>query len=291
LDDFKNRSQTVKIKTAKSNFKIYSEKHMENNEKKPIENLAVNREIDHDKIVIDVDHVTKVFEIPHEKRNTLKSIFMNPFRKIKMEKYKALDDVNFHVKKGEFVGIIGRNGSGKSTMLKLLAQIYDPTSGKIQMNGDAVPFLELGVGFNPELSGKENIFLNGTILGMSKKYLWSKYDEIVAFSEIGDFIDLQTKNYSSGMVIRLAFSIAIQAKAEIYLMDEVLSVGDGAFQKKSLAKMEELLLSGATIVFVSHGMDNIRKYCNRVMVMEHGSKVFDGAVEEGVALYEKMLAI
>jgi len=242
-------------------------------------------------VVIDVDNVTKIFEIPHEKRDTLKSIFMNPFRKILKEQYKAVDDISFHIKKGEFVGIIGRNGSGKSTMLKMLAQIYDPTSGVIKMNGDAVPFLELGVGFNPELSGKENIFLNGTILGMSKKYLWSKYDEIVAFSEIGDFIDLQVKNYSSGMMIRLAFSVAIQAKAEIYLMDEVLSVGDGAFQKKSLAKMEELLKSGATIVFVSHAMNNITKYCNRVMVMEHGKKVFDGGVKEGVKLYEGMLAV
>jgi ABC-2 type transport system ATP-binding protein len=242
-------------------------------------------------LVIDVDNVTKIFEIPHEKRNTLKSIFMNPFRKITKELYKALDNVSFQIKKGEFVGIIGRNGSGKSTMLKMLAQIYDPTSGTIKVNGEAVPFLELGVGFNPELSGKENIFLNGTILGMSKKYLWEKYDEIVAFSEIGDFIDLQVKNYSSGMMIRLAFSIAMQAKADIYIMDEVLAVGDGAFQKKSLAKMEELLKSGATIVYVSHSMDTIKKYCSRVLVMEHGKKVFDGSVKGGVKLYEQMLAV
>lgn len=240
--------------------------------------------------MIVVDHLTKIFEIPHEKRNTLKSLFMNPFRKIQKEQYHALNDVSFHVDKGEFLGIIGRNGSGKSTMLKMLAQIYEPTSGEIMVNGEAVPFLELGVGFNPELSGKENIFLNGTILGMSKKYLWSKYDEIVDFSEIREFIDLQVKNYSSGMLIRLAFSIAIQAKADIYLMDEVLSVGDGAFQKKSLLKMEELLKSGATVVFVSHGMDNIRKYCNRVIVMDRGQMVFNGDTKEGVDLYEKMLA-
>ena len=246
--------------------------------------------IEESNVVIDADNVTKIFEIPHEKRNTLKSIFMNPFRKITKEQYKALDDISFHIKKGEFVGIIGRNGSGKSTMLKMLAQIYEPTSGTIKVTGDAVPFLELGVGFNPELSGKENIFLNGTILGMSKKFLWSKYDEIVEFSEIGEFIDLQVKNYSSGMMIRLAFSIAMQAKADIYIMDEVLAVGDGAFQKKSLAKMESLLQSGATIVYVSHSMATIKKYCNRVIVMEHGKKVFDGGVEEGVMLYEKMLA-
>ena len=241
--------------------------------------------------VIEVDNVTKIFEIPHEKRDTLKSIFMNPFRKITKEQYKALDDVSFHVKKGEFVGIIGRNGSGKSTMLKMLAQIYEPTTGTIKVTGEVVPFLELGVGFNPELSGKENIFLNGTILGMSKKFLWSKYDEIVEFSEIGEFIDLQVKNYSSGMMIRLAFSIAMQAKADIYIMDEVLAVGDGAFQKKSLAKMESLLQSGATIVYVSHSMATIKKYCSRVLVLEHGKKVFDGSVEEGIKLYEGMLAV
>jgi ABC-2 type transport system ATP-binding protein len=251
----------------------------------------IEKILEPDKTVITVDHVTKIFEIPHEKRNTLKSIFMNPFRKVEMQKYNALDDVTFDVKEGEFVGIIGRNGSGKSTMLKMLAQIYEPTSGSINVIGESVPFLELGVGFNPELSGKENIFLNGTILGMSKKYLWSKYDEIVAFSEIGEFIDLQVKNYSSGMMIRLAFSIAMQAKADIYIMDEVLAVGDGAFQKKSLAKMESLLKSGATIVYVSHSMETIRKYCNRVIVMERGKMVYDGSVEEGVKLYEGMLAI
>lgn len=242
------------------------------------------------KTVITVDHVTKIFEIPHEKRDTLKSIFMNPFRKVSKELYKALDNVSFNVKEGEFIGIIGRNGSGKSTMLKMLAQIYEPTYGKINIIGEAVPFLELGVGFNPELSGKENIFLNGTILGMSKKYLWSKYDEIVEFSEIGEFIDLQVKNYSSGMMIRLAFSIAMQAKAEIYIMDEVLAVGDGAFQKKSLAKMESLLKSGATIIFVSHSLDNIKKYCNRVLVMDHGKKIFDGDVSKGISLYEEILS-
>lgn len=243
-----------------------------------------------DKIVIDVKNVSKVFEIPHEKRNTFKSWFVNPFRKVTKEKFNALNDISFQVKKGEFLGIIGKNGSGKSTLLKLLALIYEPTSGIITINGSSVPFLELGVGFNPELTGRENIFLNGTILGMSKKYLWSKYDEIVAFSEIGDFIDLQIKNYSSGMVIRLAFSIAIQAKADILIMDEVLSVGDGAFQKKSLAKMEELLSSGITVVLVSHGMENVLKYCNRVMVMEKGQKVFDGDTKEGVGMYNKMLA-
>jgi ABC-2 type transport system ATP-binding protein len=242
-----------------------------------------------DKTVIEVKNVSKVFEIPHEKRNTFKSWFVNPFRKIPKEKFHALNDVSFEVKEGEFLGIIGKNGSGKSTLLKLLAQIYEPSSGSIKIEGTSVPFLELGVGFNPELTGRENIFLNGTILGMSKKYLWSKYDEIVAFSEIGDFIDLQIKNYSSGMVIRLAFSIAIQAKADIFIMDEVLSVGDGAFQKKSLAKMEDLLKSGVTVVFVSHSMENVIKYCNRTIVLDKGVLLFDGLSRDAIDLYNKIL--
>lgn len=241
--------------------------------------------------IISVDHVTKIFEIPHEKRDTLKSYFLNPFRKIRKEKFHALNDISFVVKKGEFLGLIGRNGCGKSTLLKLLAGVYDPSSGNITVKGSIVPFLELGVGFNPELTGKENVFLNGTILGMTKKYLWSKYDEIVDFSEIKDFMDLQVKRYSSGMIIRLAFSIAVQAKADIYLMDEVLSVGDAGFQLKSLAKMEELISSGATIVFVSHGMGNIQKYCNRVIYLKDGNIHYNGDVAKAVKLYEEDIGI
>lgn len=240
--------------------------------------------------IIVVEHISKIFEIPHEKRDTLKSIFMNPFRKITKEKFHALEDVSFTVKEGEFIGIIGRNGSGKSTLLKMLAQIYDPTSGKIFIKGTLVPFLELGVGFNPELTGKENVFLNGTILGMSKKYLWSKYDEIVDFAEISDFMDLQVKNYSSGMLMRLAFSVAVQAKADIYLLDEILAVGDAGFQKKSLAKMEELLKSGATVVLVSHSIADIEKYCSRVIVLDHGKVVHNGETTVGSELYNKIVS-
>ncbi len=247
--------------------------------------------MDEKKTIIEVNHVSKIFEIPKEKRNSVKSWFLNPFRKIQKDKFNALNDVSFKVKEGEFVGIIGRNGSGKSTLLKMLAQIYEPTSGEIIVRGDSVPFLELGVGFNPELTGRENVFLNGTILGMSKKYLWSKFDEIVEFAEIREFLDLQVKNYSSGMIMRLAFSIAIQARADIFLMDEVFSVGDGAFQKKSLAKMEELLKSGVTVIFVSHSMENIKKYCSRVIVMEHGQKYFDGDVTTAIAHYSKLLSV
>lgn len=239
--------------------------------------------------IIIAKNVTKTFEIPHEKRDSIKSYFMNPFRKVRKEKFHALNDVSFTVKEGEFLGIIGRNGSGKSTLLKMLAQVFEPTSGNITINGTLVPFLELGVGFNPELTGRENIFLNGTILGMSKKYLWSKFDEIVDFAEIRDFLDLQVKNYSSGMLMRLAFSVAVQAKADIYLLDEILAVGDAGFQLKSLNKMQELLSSGATAVLVSHSIADIKKYCTRTILMNNGKMLFDGNVQEAVDMYENLL--
>ena len=232
--------------------------------------------------IITIDNVTKIFEIPHETRNSIKSFFLHPFKKIKKDQYKALDGVSFDVKPGEFVGIIGRNGSGKSTLLKILAEIYEPTKGKVTIDGTVVPFLELGVGFNTELSGRENIYLNGTILGMSRNFLKEKFDEIVDFAEIRDFIDLPVKNYSSGMTMRLAFSIAVQARSDIYLLDEILSVGDIGFQKKSLAKMQELLTGGATVVLVSHGLEDIKRYCDRVIVLEHGVVQHNGDVGEGV---------
>jgi ABC-2 type transport system ATP-binding protein len=241
--------------------------------------------------IIKVKNVTKVFEIPHERRNKLKDYFLNPFRKIKKDKFKALDDISFQINEGEFVGIIGRNGSGKSTLLKMLAQIYEPTTGKVIINGSLVPFLELGVGFNPELSGRENVFLNGAILGMAHKHLKEKFQEIVDFAGIEEFIDLQVKNYSSGMVMRLAFSIAVQAKADIYLLDEILAVGDVGFQEKSLAKMQDLLSNGATVVLVSHATSDIERYCDRVILVEHGSVVHDGDVKEGVQKYMKLMGL
>jgi len=238
------------------------------------------------KIVIELKDVSKIFEIPHEKRESLKSFFLNPFRRIPKEEFKALNDVSLTIKRGEFVGIIGKNGSGKSTLLKILAGIYTPTDGKVKVNGHLVPFLELGVGFNPDLTGRENIFLNGTILGMTRSFLESKYEEIVDFAEIRDFIDLQVKNYSSGMIVRLAFAIAVQAKAEIYLLDEILAVGDSQFQKKSLKKMLELLKSGATVILVSHSMNDVEKYCDRVIFLENGTIKFNGDVGEGIEKYQ-----
>lgn len=239
--------------------------------------------------IITIKNLSKFFKVPHEKRDTLKSYFTNPFKRISYEKFFALSDINLEIKEGEFVGFLGKNGSGKSTLLKLIASIYAPTSGKLKVHGSLVPFLELGVGFNQELTGRENIFLNGTILGMSRNYLEKKFDEIVDFAEISDFIDLQLKNYSSGMRMRLAFSIAIQSKADIFLLDEVLAVGDSAFQKKSLAKMRELLGSGATVLYVSHSMETVEKYCNRVVVIEGGKIIYDGETKKGIRAYQLSL--
>ena len=181
--------------------------------------------------------------------------------------------------------MIGRNGCGKSTLLKIIAEIYAPTKGKVYVNGTLVPFLELGIGFNPELSGRENIYLNGTILGMTRKFIKSKFNEIVDFAEIREFLDMPVKNYSSGMSMRLAFSIAVQIKADIYLLDEVLGVGDAAFQEKSLTKMKELLFGGSTVLLVSHNMQSIKSYCKRVLCLQDGKLLFDGNVEEGVQKY------
>jgi ABC-2 type transport system ATP-binding protein len=244
-----------------------------------------------DKPIIKVDNVSKVFEIPHESRNTLKSYFLHPFKRIGKERFYALKSVDFEINQGDFVGVIGRNGSGKSTLLKILAGIFEPTKGKVHVNGTLVPFLELGVGFNPELTGRENIYLNGIILGMTRKYVESKFDEIVDFAEIRDFIDLQVKNYSSGMVIRLAFAIAVEARADIYLLDEVLSVGDAGFQKKSLEKMLSLLSNGATGILVSHNINDVKKYCTRVIMVKNGEIAYDGPTAEGVKLFESEMGV
>lgn len=244
-----------------------------------------------DKPIIEVENVSKIFEIPHESRNTLKSYFLHPFRRVGKERFYALKSVDFKINQGDFIGVIGRNGSGKSTLLKILAGIFEPTKGKVHVNGTLVPFLELGVGFNPELTGRENIYLNGIILGMTRKYVESKFDEIVDFAEIRDFIDLQVKNYSSGMVIRLAFAIAVEARADIYLLDEVLSVGDAGFQKKSLEKMLGLLSNGATGILVSHNIHDVKKYCNRVILLKKGEVVYDGPTYEGIKMFESQMGL
>ena len=191
-------------------------------------------------------------------------------REIKYKEFWALKDVSFDVRKGEVMGIIGHNGAGKSTLLKVISGILKPTEGSLQVNGTIVPMLERGSGFDFELSGRENIFLNGAILGYSEKFLQDKYDEIVAFSELGEFIEAPLRSYSSGMVMRLAFSIATVVNPDILIVDEILAVGDAAFQEKSKKRMLELMGGGTTVLFVSHSLEQIREMCDRVLWLDHG---------------------
>ncbi len=204
----------------------------------------------------------------------------------KGEKFLALDGVSFEVRKGERVGIIGHNGAGKSTLLKLISRVTAPTRGSIGLNGRVASMLEVGTGFHPELTGRENIYMNGAILGMTKKEIDAKMEDIIEFSECRQFIDTPVKRYSSGMYVKLAFSVAAHLDSEIMIMDEVLAVGDMAFQKKCLDKMSDVSKTqGRTILYVSHNMNTIRQLCDRVIVLDHGHVVFDGGVEEGIGVY------
>jgi len=191
---------------------------------------------------------------------------------LRYEEFWALKDISFEVKRGEVLGIIGHNGAGKSTLLKVISGILKPTEGTVEVKGTVVPMLELGSGFDFDLTGRENVFLNGAILGYSEEFLKGKYEEIVAFSELGQFIDVPLRNYSSGMVMRLAFSIATVVQPDILIVDEILAVGDAAFQEKSKARMLELMGGGTTVLFVSHSLDQIREMCDRVLWIEHGQK-------------------
>ena len=236
-------------------------------------------------IAISVKNLSKTFRIPHEKVSSVRGAFVNLLPAVRgglrrgaasYEEFKALDDVSFEVKKGEFFGIIGRNGSGKSTLLKILAGIYQADQGKVHISGMISPFLELGIGFNPELSGRDNIYLNATVLGMTKKQIDAKFDAIVAFSELERFIDQKLKNYSSGMQVRLAFSVSIHANRDILLMDEVLAVGDGNFQRKCLDTFKQYREIGKTVVLVTHDIETAQSFCDRLMLIQLGKIVMLG---------------
>lgn len=233
-------------------------------------------------VAIKVEHVSKTFKLPHNRQNSLKGSLVNLISggDRTFEKQEVLKDISFEIKKGEFFGIVGRNGSGKSTLLKMLAGIYKPTKGKITVNGSLTPFIELGVGFNPELTGRENVYLNGALLGFNDKEVDAMYDEIVSFAELERFMDQKLKNYSSGMQVRLAFSIAIRAQGDILLLDEVLAVGDEAFQKKCNDYFVKLKAQRQTIVLVTHDMNNVRKYCSRAMLVDSGKIVDIGDPEK-----------
>lgn len=223
-------------------------------------------------IAVKVDHVSKTFRLPHDKQNSIKGGLINLFKggKRTYETQEVLTDISFEIKKGEFFGIVGRNGSGKSTLLKILAGIYQPTSGGIIINGSLTPFIELGVGFNPELTGRENVFLNGALLGFSRDEMLAMYDDIVAFAEIERFMDQKLKNFSSGMQVRLAFSIAIRAQGDILVLDEVLAVGDAAFQKKCYDYFIELKENKKTVILVTHDMGAVKGFCTRAVLIEGG---------------------
>lgn len=242
--------------------------------------------------VIEVRGVYKNFKLPHEKTNSIKSFFTGITKKEEKQQgyeiQRALDDISFDVKKGEFFGIVGRNGSGKSTLLKILAQIYQPTKGTVKVRGKLVPFIELGVGFNPELSGRENVYLNGALLGFTRKEIDKIYPEIVEFAELERFMDQKLKNYSSGMQVRLAFSVATHAEADILLVDEVLAVGDADFQRKCFDYFRSLKRKKKTVIFVSHDMNAVREYCDRAVLIEQSKIVLEDKPIKVSNAYTKM---
>jgi lipopolysaccharide transport system ATP-binding protein len=252
-------------------------------------------------VIIKAENISKSFVISHEVKarynsigDSMKQLGMNLFAKgvkdfsgvSKKEEFWALKDINFEIKRGDRVGIIGRNGAGKSTLLKVLSRITEPTTGKIKINGRVSSLLEVGTGFHPELSGRENIFLNGAILGMHRSEIRSKFDEIVAFAEVEQFLDTPVKRYSSGMYVRLAFAVAAHLEPEILIVDEVLAVGDAQFQKKCLGKMEDVSKSeGRTVLFVSHNMGAIKSLCNTSIILHKGEKILQGEVYESLSKY------
>jgi ABC-2 type transport system ATP-binding protein len=245
-----------------------------------------------DDVVIRVEHVSKDFILPHERTNSVKSLFTGFAKKNRgggrKETQHALHDISLEIKRGEFFGVVGRNGSGKSTLLKILAGIYQPTSGTTQTIGKLVPFIELGVGFNGELTGRENVFLNGAMVGFTRKEIQAMYDDIVAFAELERFMDQKLKNYSSGMQVRLAFSLAIRAKADILLVDEVLAVGDADFQKKCFKYFRNLKRDKKTVVFVSHDMQAVQEYCDRAILIEQSNLVAEGSSHDVSMAYTRM---
>lgn len=232
-------------------------------------------------IAVKVENIGKSFHLPTESTSSLKRTIVNYFKGIKgYREQQVLKNISFEVNKGDFFGVVGRNGSGKSTLLKIISQIYVPEKGTVTVNGKLVSFIELGVGFNPELTGKENVYLNGALLGFSVKEIDLMYDDIVDFAELSDFMNQKLKNYSSGMQVRLAFSVAIQAKSDILVLDEVLAVGDEAFQRKCNDYFMQAKKESKTIILVTHSMDAVRKYCNKAILIDRGEVKVQGTPDE-----------
>lgn len=233
-----------------------------------------------DDIAIKVHDLHKSFELAENKSTSIKQLLVNAGKGHKKHQQKVLDGIDFEIKKGDFFGIVGRNGSGKSTLLKILAGVYAPDSGAVEINGNLTPFIELGVGFNPELSGKDNVYLSASLLGYPRKVVDKMYDEIVDFAELHEHMDKKLKNYSSGMQVRLAFSIAIKAKNDILIFDEVLAVGDAAFQKKCMEIFEDYRRNKQTVVLVTHSMENVRDLCTRALMLSDGKIDCIGSVKK-----------
>lgn len=237
---------------------------------------------------ISVNNVSMMFNLNKEKVDNLKEYVIKLItRKLEYKKFYALKNISFEVKKGEHLAILGLNGAGKSTLLKTIVGVYKPNEGTIEKCGVIAPLLELGAGFDPNYSGKENIYLYGAILGYDREYISKKYDEIVEFSELGHFIDVPIKNYSSGMKARLGFSIATAVEPDVLILDEVLSVGDAGFKKKSLAKVRSMFDKGVTVIFVSHSIQQVRDICDKAILLEHGEIVAQGDVEDVIPVYEE----
>ncbi|AHY15956.1 ABC transporter ATP-binding protein [Streptococcus iniae] len=241
------------------------------------------------KVVLSVDSVSKSFKLPTEASHSLRTSLVNYFKGIKgYTEQHVLDNVSFEVEEGDFFGIVGRNGSGKSTLLKIISKIYDPEKGKVTVDGKLVPFIELGVGFNPELTGRENVYMNGALLGFSREEVEAMYNDIVAFAELHEFMDQKLKNYSSGMQVRLAFSIAIKAKGDILILDEVLAVGDEAFQRKCFDYFAQLKRDNKTVILVTHSMEQVQRFCNKAMLIDKGHQVEVGTPLEISQIYKQL---
>jgi ABC-type polysaccharide/polyol phosphate transport system ATPase subunit len=230
--------------------------------------------------VVQAENISKTFRLPHQRRDTLKERFLHPFRREDTEYLQALRGIDFAVDRGEFFGVIGPNGSGKSTLLKIIAGIYTPDSGVVRVGGRLSPFIELGIGFNEELSARDNVRVNGVLLGLTIREIDDRYDEIVSYAGLERFMDQKLKNFSSGMKVRLAYSVSIQVDFDILLLDEVLAVGDQEFQEKCLETLEGIRADGKTIIFVSHDLGAVRSHCDRVLYLERGQVAGLGPADE-----------
>ncbi len=252
------------------------------------DNKPAEEKIDDRPVLIDVDHIDMEFILNKQKVDNLKEFVIRKIKgNIEVAKFKALDDITFQVRKGERLAIMGLNGAGKSTLLKAIVGVYKPTAGKVTKHGVMAPLIELGAGFDPEYTGKENIYLYGAILGYSREFLDTKIQDIIDFSELGDFINVPLKNYSSGMKSRLGFSIATAVEPDILILDEVLSVGDAKFRRKSLAKVQSMFDHGVTVLFVSHSIDQVLAICDRAILLQKGKIIAEGTAEEVAVVYEE----